>query len=185
MMSPGGPYELKIEGNGNVRRFFSAFPKEAAEDTPAIRRNAPRNVSLIFIRFSVAPAFRRLESLSMWGQPPRLSVKLDSVCVAGGILQPAIPASGQTICVNKKAPPQRSLPIMQNCVSPNANKGSALLSDPHRKDKGNDGHYKTTNNQRKSHQPRSKSSHQERSHAKSKHQHLKIPLRPEAPRQNK
>src|SRR5271155_1576330 len=58
-MSPGGPYELKMEGRGNVRRFFSAFPKEAAEDTPAIRRKAPRNVSLMFIRFSVAPAFHR------------------------------------------------------------------------------------------------------------------------------
>jgi hypothetical protein len=52
MMSPGGPYELKIEGNGSVRRFFSVFPKEAAEDTPAIRRKAPRNVSAIFMMFS-------------------------------------------------------------------------------------------------------------------------------------
>src|SRR5580704_11338829 len=50
MMSPGGPYELKIEGNGSVRRFFSAFTKEEGEDTPAIRRIAPRNVSLIFIK---------------------------------------------------------------------------------------------------------------------------------------
>jgi hypothetical protein len=52
-MSPGGPYELKIEGNGIVRRFFSAAADDAEvnEDTPAIRRIAPRNVSLIFIRF--------------------------------------------------------------------------------------------------------------------------------------
>src|SRR5580692_1703913 len=50
-----------MEGNGRVRRFFSALPKEAAEDTPAIRRKAPRNVSLMFIRFSVRrrPAGRK------------------------------------------------------------------------------------------------------------------------------
>jgi hypothetical protein len=49
-MSPGGPYELKMEGNGSVRRFFSAFTREESADTPAIRRIAPRNVSLIFIK---------------------------------------------------------------------------------------------------------------------------------------
>jgi hypothetical protein len=51
-MSPGGPYALKMDGNGNVRRFFSAFTSEDEEaaDTPAIRRTAPRNVSLMFIR---------------------------------------------------------------------------------------------------------------------------------------
>jgi hypothetical protein len=49
-MSPGGPYELKIEGNGNVRRFFSAVARDEPADTPAIRRIAPRNVSLIFIK---------------------------------------------------------------------------------------------------------------------------------------
>ncbi len=62
MMSPGGPYELKMEGNGKVRRFFSAVAKEAAEDTPAIRRKAPRNVSLMFIRLcsaGVPPAVAR------------------------------------------------------------------------------------------------------------------------------
>jgi hypothetical protein len=54
MMSPGGPYELKIEGNGIVRRPPSAFASEVdeAKDTPAIRRIAPRNVSAIFMIFS-------------------------------------------------------------------------------------------------------------------------------------
>jgi hypothetical protein len=47
-MSPGGPYELKIEGNGIVRRFFPAATAATA-DTPAIRRIAPRKVSLIFM----------------------------------------------------------------------------------------------------------------------------------------
>jgi hypothetical protein len=64
MMSPGGPYELKIEGSGTVRRFFVGSPslvtdalKLAAsdlqipfeEDTPAIRRIAPRNVLVMFM----------------------------------------------------------------------------------------------------------------------------------------
>src|SRR5258706_11061025 len=37
--SPAGPYELKMEGNGSVRRFFSAVASEEDEpaDTPAIR----------------------------------------------------------------------------------------------------------------------------------------------------
>jgi hypothetical protein len=47
---------LKIEGNGIARRFFSAFASEAGEDTPAIRRIAPRNVSLIFIKFCLRVA---------------------------------------------------------------------------------------------------------------------------------
>jgi hypothetical protein len=53
MMSPGGPYELKIEGSGIVRRFFSSALEgdELVKDTPAIRRIAPRNVSLMFIGF--------------------------------------------------------------------------------------------------------------------------------------
>jgi hypothetical protein len=70
-LSPGGPYELKIEGNGNVRRFFSAFPKEAAEDTPAIRRKAPRNVSAIFMMFSrvAAGALARENSQSGSSRP--------------------------------------------------------------------------------------------------------------------
>ncbi len=56
-MSPGGPYELKIEGSGKVRRFLSLVAIEDVEDTPAIRRIAPRKVSLIFIGFiSVVPA---------------------------------------------------------------------------------------------------------------------------------
>jgi hypothetical protein len=40
-----------MEGNGSVRRFFSSFTNEEDEaaDTPAIRRIAPRNVSLMFI----------------------------------------------------------------------------------------------------------------------------------------
>jgi hypothetical protein len=54
MMSPGGPYELKMEGKGKVRRLFSAFPKEAAP----IRRIAPRNVSLIFMMISLYPKSR-------------------------------------------------------------------------------------------------------------------------------
>src|SRR5580704_8782920 len=70
IMSPGGPYELKIEGNGNVRRFFSAFPKDAAEDTPAIRRKAPRNVSLIFIKL--------FSKGSCGDSRPRLSVEQSS-----------------------------------------------------------------------------------------------------------
>jgi hypothetical protein len=53
MMSPGGPYELKIEGSGIVRRFFSSAcdDDDPVKDTPAIRRIAPRNVSLMFIVF--------------------------------------------------------------------------------------------------------------------------------------
>ncbi len=67
-MSPGGPYELKMEGNGKVRRFFSAFPREAAEDTPAIRRKAPRNVSVIFMMFSRVA--RAPSPAKMLGQSP-------------------------------------------------------------------------------------------------------------------
>src|ERR1700722_17001076 len=72
MVSPAGPYELKIEGNGNVRRFFSSFTSEdePTADTPAIRRIAPRNVSLIFIRF--------LFLKDSWGK-----VALGSPCGAG------------------------------------------------------------------------------------------------------
>jgi hypothetical protein len=55
-MSPGGPYE-KIEGSGIVRRLFSAFVSEADEDTPAIRRMAPRNASVIFMMFMPARIF--------------------------------------------------------------------------------------------------------------------------------
>jgi hypothetical protein len=51
-----GPYELKIEGSAVVLRRLSAPPvREADEDTPAIRRNAPRNVSVIFMMFSALP----------------------------------------------------------------------------------------------------------------------------------
>jgi hypothetical protein len=65
---------LNIEGNGNVRRLFSAVICEepAADDTPAIRRIAPRNVSLIFIGFLSSLEF-------MWGQPPQLSVERISI----------------------------------------------------------------------------------------------------------
>jgi hypothetical protein len=44
-----GPYVVKIFGNGNVRRFSSAFPPD--KDTPAIRRIAPRTLSLIVMMF--------------------------------------------------------------------------------------------------------------------------------------
>src|SRR5947209_5131429 len=40
-----------MEGKAEVRRFFSKFPEEDDEDTPAIRRKAPRNVSVIFMMF--------------------------------------------------------------------------------------------------------------------------------------
>jgi hypothetical protein len=43
-----------MEGNGIVRRFFSAFAKDdEAKDTPVIRRIAPRNVSVIFMMISL------------------------------------------------------------------------------------------------------------------------------------
>jgi hypothetical protein len=45
------PYELKMEGSALVRLFFSACPVSEGEDTPAIRRKAPRNVSVIFMMF--------------------------------------------------------------------------------------------------------------------------------------
>lgn len=84
MMSPGGPYELKMEGSGKVRRFLSAEAKEEAEDTPAIRRIAPRNVSLIFIRFvSVAPASHRLSRARPPSQPQ--SVQQKSPAEAGHV----------------------------------------------------------------------------------------------------
>jgi hypothetical protein len=49
---------LKIEGSAEVRRLFASFSSEGAPansparepaDTPAIRRKAPRNVSVIFM----------------------------------------------------------------------------------------------------------------------------------------
>jgi hypothetical protein len=49
MMSALGPYVLRIDGMGTVRRLPSAVP--LAEDTPAIRRIAPRNFSGIFMIF--------------------------------------------------------------------------------------------------------------------------------------
>src|SRR5215471_3517881 len=61
MTSPGGPYELKIEGSGSVRRFLSLVAGEE-EDTPAIRRIAPRNVSVIFMVFSPCSAGYSRES---------------------------------------------------------------------------------------------------------------------------
>ena len=71
---------MKIEGNGKVRRLFSAAAREdEAADTPAIRRKAPRNVSLMFIRFcsaGVPPAVARGLALAVVSVPkekPRYS----------------------------------------------------------------------------------------------------------------
>jgi hypothetical protein len=51
-----GPYELKIEGSAVVRRRLPASPsREGEADTPAIRRNAPRNVSVIVMMFPALP----------------------------------------------------------------------------------------------------------------------------------
>jgi hypothetical protein len=105
-MSPGGPYELKMEGNGRVRRFFSALPKEAAEDTPAIRRKAPRNVSLMFIRFSVRrrPAGRKSANVGTAAlNRPSSAARLSS-CGAARLAR-ELP---DHIAPSKKAPPRRS-----------------------------------------------------------------------------
>ena len=40
-----------MDGSPEVRRFFSICIEEASEDTPAIRRHAPRNVSVIVMMF--------------------------------------------------------------------------------------------------------------------------------------
>jgi len=40
---------LNIDGSAEVRRLFSICIEELPEDTPAIRRQAPRNVSVIFM----------------------------------------------------------------------------------------------------------------------------------------
>jgi hypothetical protein len=42
-----GPYTFMIDGSGTVLRFSP--PLVADERTPAIRRMAPRNLSLIFM----------------------------------------------------------------------------------------------------------------------------------------
>jgi len=56
--SLSGPYVLKIDGSAVVRRFFASRSSEGIapnspaielKDTPAIRRQAPRNVSVIFM----------------------------------------------------------------------------------------------------------------------------------------
>src|SRR5271156_2969614 len=78
-MFPGGPYELKIEGSGKVRRFFSALTSDD-EDTPAIRRIAPRNVSLIFIRFFL------LVEMQCGDSRPRLSIERSSTYCGAGAL---------------------------------------------------------------------------------------------------
>ncbi len=44
-----GPYELNIDGNAEVRRLFASRVSETSEDTPAIRRKAPRTASVIFM----------------------------------------------------------------------------------------------------------------------------------------
>jgi len=80
-----------MEGSGKVRRFFSAFPKEAAEDTPAIRRKAPRNVSLIFIRFFRSAGALPAESLLCEDSRPRPSPERSSILRS-------------QLAVNKKSP---------------------------------------------------------------------------------
>src|SRR5579864_196384 len=50
--SVSGPYELKMDGSPEVRRFFSIACGPAA-DTPATRRHAPRTASAIFMIFSL------------------------------------------------------------------------------------------------------------------------------------
>jgi hypothetical protein len=58
-----------MEGNGNVRRFFSAVASEEDEaaDTPAIRRRAPRNDSLMFIVFVSNISSDGIFSAHRWG----------------------------------------------------------------------------------------------------------------------
>lgn len=47
--SVSDPYELKMDGSPEVRRFFSIAVEELSKDTPAIRRQAPRTASVIFM----------------------------------------------------------------------------------------------------------------------------------------
>src|SRR5579863_9859940 len=103
-MSPGGPYELKMEGNGSVRRFFSAVASEEDEatDTPAIRRTAPRNVSLIFIRF------RLPRKKVMWGQPPSAVRRAQLDSIAG-----SPPAVAKTSRPRSRSPSKRKAPPKQ------------------------------------------------------------------------
>src|ERR1700722_19618665 len=107
MISPGGPYALKIDGRGRVRRFFSncslevppaaTSPPSDPKDTPAIRRNAPRNGSVIFIMIYAPPRI-------MWGQPPSAvrRAQLDNSCGSGTSARELYPF--QQTRNNKKAP---------------------------------------------------------------------------------
>jgi hypothetical protein len=55
--SLNGPYELKIDGSAEVRRLFvNCSSVGTLADTPAIRRHAPRKLSLIFMMFSLCGA---------------------------------------------------------------------------------------------------------------------------------
>jgi|SRR5277367_2886125 len=85
-MSPGGPYELKIEGNGSVRRFLSSVLEEDNGDTPAIRRIAPRNVSLMFIIIFPWRRGRAGSNRSKRKAPPKRGTFLKSTLPQGIVL---------------------------------------------------------------------------------------------------
>jgi len=87
-----------MEGNGKVRRFFSAVAREdEAADTPAIRRKAPRNVSLIFIRFfrsaGVPPAVARASRPRCQKKSPAIRSGASGREVRGGRGFPSAPTT--------------------------------------------------------------------------------------------
>jgi hypothetical protein len=104
-----GPYALKIEGSADVRRLRAScisvgvpanrFAIEArnpfAEDTPAIRRHAPRNVSVIVMIFLLYKLTR---------VPHPCYVLCDRVQILISLCA-SVPSLVERSCPEQKAPP--------------------------------------------------------------------------------